>query len=264
MESVRHGGQQVEQCHRSQVLHRQSDHPVSALSCHKHCGQRGLEQSHHPADQHPIRGFHPKAHRKSASNAVLPARAAVLGNVGGNALGNALFGDAGKIVNARHRIERSDHFHTQGIHLPLDEHFADWLHGLLQSGYPAILQRAAQQAAVNAPLAPPGAEFRRFGPQPPPGQHGAERFGNHRCHGGAYNAKAQPADKDQVQRCVQNGRYHQKAQRRSGIAHTFEPRRQRIVKAGERCPQKGNAQIDGRDRKNLLRNRTGLQNRRGE
>ena len=102
-------------------------------------------------------GFHPKAHRKSASNAVLPARAAVLGNVGGNALGNALFGDAGKIVNARHRIERGDHFHTQGIHLPLDEHFADGLHRLLQSGYPAILQRAAQQAAVNAPLAAPGA-----------------------------------------------------------------------------------------------------------
>ena len=126
------------------------------------------------------------------------------------------------------------------------------------------MQRAAQQAAVNAPLAPPGAEFRRFGPQPPPGQHGAERFGNHRCHGGAYNAKAQSADKDQVQRCVQNGRYHQKAQRRSGIAHTFEPRRQRIVKAGERCPQKGNAQIDGRDRKNLPRNRTGLKNRRGQ
>ena len=98
-----------------------------------------------------------QAAEEAGADTLFFARAAVLGNVGGNALGNALFGDAGKIVNARHRIERSDHFHTQGIHLPLDEHFADWLHGLLQSGYPAILQRAAQQAAVNAPLAAPGA-----------------------------------------------------------------------------------------------------------
>lgn len=125
--------------------------------------------------------------------AVCPG-AAVLGNVGRNGRGNALLRREGKIVHPRDRVERCDSPDPQRVDLPLNEHLADRLHGLLHRRHRAVAQNRPQQVAADVPLPLPGAELRHAACHVDGGQQCAGGLGHDSGHGAAHNAKAQPAN----------------------------------------------------------------------
>ena len=168
-------------------------------------------------------------------------------NVGRDGGGKALFRRKGKIVHAGGGVERRNDLHAQRIDLPLNQQLANGLHRLLQSRDRTVPQDRTQQLRADAPLPALRAKLRHTAHHIHHCQHRTGSLCRHGGNGTADNAKPQSADKNQVQHDVQHCRKRQKFQRRFGIPHAFQPRRQCIIKKGKRRTQKGDAQVNAGD-----------------
>ena len=126
----------------------------------------------------------------------------VLGHEGGDAVGDALLRRKCVVVHPVYSVESGDHIHAQGIDGPLDQQLADGLTGLLQRGHAAVTQSLAQQTGVHAKFPHAQLQHGNLPVNITDTQKGRGRLGDHRGGCGADDAKAQPADENQVQYCV--------------------------------------------------------------
>ena len=244
LEAVGQRGQGVEQRHVAQVLAAKRNDLGGALPCHKQADDGRAQQPGQAADQQPVTQLKPDADAEARADALLLPGTAVLGDVGRDGGGDALLRGEREIIHAGDGVERRDGLHAQCVDLALDQHLAHRLHRLLQGRDRAVLQNAAQQRRADAPLAARRAKLRHAAHHVPRGHDGAGGFGHHGGDGAAYNPKAQPADKHDIQRGVEYRRECKEFQRRFGVADTFQPSGQRVIKKRKRRTQKGNAQVN--------------------
>ena len=85
---------------------------------------------------------------------------------------------------------------------------------------------------------------------------------HNRVDGAANDTKPQSADKHDVQHGVEHGGKRQKFERRFGVTHTFQARRQRVKEKRKRRAQKRDAQINAGTMQNFIGHRQAVQNQR--